>query len=133
MNKIKIILGLFILSLMVVTTSCSSSSSPGETVKEFSYAMEKGDYDKLTDAIYTNGEEMTEKDKEKFKALFAMGKEQIDKKEGLKDIEIIEETISEDGNSAIVKTKTIYGDGSDSKGSTNLILVDGDWKFEIKQ
>ncbi len=132
MKKMSLVLGFVFVSLMVFTTSCGSSSSPSDVVKSLSYDMESGSTDKVIAAVYNEGKEISDKDKEKFGALVGMAKEQIEKKGGIKTIEIVEETISEDGTEATVKTKTTYGDDSNDEGTTNLIMVDGNWKIKMK-
>jgi len=129
MKKVSIIIGFAIISLMFFTTSCSGPSTPGDTLKEFSYAMEKGNTDKVISMFGGEKGEMTAEDKEKLTALLASAKEEIEKKGGIKSIEIIEETISEDGKTAKVKAKTTFGDGSEDEGSSNFDLIDGEWKI----
>ena len=129
MKKITAILGFAIISLMFFTTSCSGPSTPGDTLKEFSYAMEKGNTDQVISMFGGEQSKMSDEDKEKLTALLAAAKEDIEKKGGIKSIEILEETISEDGKTAKVKAKTTFGDGSEDEGTSSLELVDGDWKI----
>jgi len=131
MKKMSAIIGFAIISLMFFTTSCSGPSTPGAALKDFNYAMEKGNTDEIISMLNGNEKEMTEEDKAKLTALFGAGKEEIAKKGGIKSIEIIEETISEDGNSAKVKAKTTFGDGTEDEGTSKLIKVDGDWKIQF--
>jgi len=131
MKKMTIILGFVLASLMVLTTSCGSPSTPGDTLKAFSYAMEQGNDTEVLSMLALGDEEMSEKDREKLVALIGSAKEEIAKKGGIESIEILEETISEDGNSAKIKAKTTYGNGTDDEGSSKLKLVDGDWKISF--
>ncbi|RLD66365.1 MAG: hypothetical protein DRI84_04955 [Bacteroidetes bacterium] len=132
MRKMTFVLGFIFVSLMVFTTSCGSSSSPGDTIQDYYTAMENGDTDKIISMIDNDGEELSEKDREKFVAMVGMAKEQIEKKGGIKSYEILEETISEDGTEATVKTKTIYGDDSEDEGSSKLVNIEGEWKIRFK-
>lgn len=46
---------------------------------------------------------------------------------GLKDIEVVQETVNE--QSALVRLKLIYGDGYTDVQNTKLILEDNEWKI----
>lgn len=132
MKKTTLFLGFIMVSLMVLTTSCGSSSSPSGVINDYFTAMEQGDADKIIAMVDTNGEEISDKDKEKFAAMVGMAKEQIEQKGGIKSNEVLEEIISEDGTEASVKVKTIYGDDSEDEAVTKLVKVDGDWKIVFK-
>ncbi|MFI3243011.1 MAG: DUF4878 domain-containing protein [Akkermansia sp.] len=56
--------------------------------------------------------------------------EELKAKGGLSEIKIIDEDISDDGKTATVSFKTIYGDGSSSTDSQKLECVDGKWMLE---
>ena len=131
MKRITVLLGLVLFSLTVLTTSCSGPSTPGDTLKNFSYAMEKGDIDEVISMFGAGEDEMTEEEKAKLESLIKAGQEEIEKKGGIKSIEIIEEKISDDGETAKVKSKTTFGDGTEDEGSSSFILVDGDWKVSF--
>ena len=55
----------------------------------------------------------------------------IEKKGGLKEVEIVSEEMAEDGNSAIVTYKQHYGDGSVKEDTQKMIKVDGKWLMDI--
>ena len=57
----------------------------------------------------------------------------IEKKEGITSYEVVEETIAEDGQTAKVKIKINYGNGSDEIDKYDLQLVDGEWKPVLKK
>jgi hypothetical protein len=46
---------------------------------------------------------------------------------------VIEETIAEDGKTALVKMKITYGDDSTKDQSYDMVLVDGTWKPIVKK
>ena len=58
---------------------------------------------------------------------------EIESKGGIKSYEVIEETIAEDGKTAVVKMKIIYGDDSTKDSKYDLVLVDGAWKPIVKK
>ncbi len=43
-----------------------------------------------------------------------------------------EETISEDGQTAKVKIKMVYGDGEDETQTMHLVKEDDEWKIEFR-
>ena len=57
----------------------------------------------------------------------------IEKKGGLEDYEIMGEEISEEGNSATVEVKYIYGDGSVETQNMDFLLEDGEWLLEMNK
>jgi len=131
MKKLTFFLGIIIYSLAVFTTSCSSPSTPGDTLKEFSYAMEKGNAEKVISLIAIDSKEMTAEDKEKLTALVGSAKDEIEKKGGIKSIDIIEEIIDEDGINASVKSKTTFGNDKVEEGSSKFLLMDGEWRVKF--
>ena len=55
----------------------------------------------------------------------------LEKKGGLKSIEAISETISEDGKSAKGEVKITYGNGTEEKQAVDLILDEAvNWKLK---
>lgn len=51
----------------------------------------------------------------------------------VKSFEVVEEIISEDGNSATVKIKTIYNDDSENVSTDKLFKQDGKWYLDISK
>lgn len=84
-------------------------------------------------ALYVSdkGEKFSEAETKKIEGLIAMAAEQWDKKDGLKNIEITEEIIEEDGNSAKVKFITNFKNGDSKNEKAKLIKIDGKWFIKI--
>ena len=60
------------------------------------------------------------------------GTKAMEKKQGLKSYEVLSEEISEDGKSATVKMKMVYGDGSEDTQDLKLVKNDdGDWRLTM--
>lgn len=121
------ILCIALVSLLFVATSCGSSTPSDVTVKAVT-AMQTGDmktYISLLDA--------TQAQKDKFASMFEEKGEsylaEMEKSVGKFDhVEILSETIAEDGNSAVVKFEIFYSkDGHSKKDKLKLTLVDGKW------
>lgn len=103
--------------------SCNSSS-PSKTVDAYYKALKAGDFEKaLTYTDITDSEEI---------------QEQLEKYKGfdikILDYEILSETVSDDGNSAVVEvrqsmTSSFNKEPKEDTKKLNLIKVDGKWKI----
>jgi hypothetical protein len=136
MKTTKIFLGVLILGALVILNSCGgsgSSSSPASTVKEFSTKVEKGDFDGAISCIATEGKALDKDAKSKLTLLLGMAKGEVDKKKGIKNMEVISETIEPDGKKATVKIKFTYGDGSVNEETNSLVKEDGKWKLSLQK
>lgn len=81
--------------------------------------------------VRKDGQPFSEKDTEMFKGLVEWANKEYAKKQGLKEIQIVEEKVAEDGMTARVRYKLIFNDGSDSNDKANLKKVDGSWLIII--
>jgi hypothetical protein len=135
MKTFKLLFGIALISAIFALVSCGEgglgSSSPGDVVKTATWNMADENYDAAV-AVYVNknGEELSEEEQAKIIAFMPEGKKEIDKKGGLKEFIILEETISEDGTTATVKGQVVYGNGEKEKGSeSRLINMNGEWRI----
>ena len=135
MKTTKLILGVLILGALILLNSCGggSSISPASTVKDFSTKVEKGDFDGAITCIATDGKVLDKDGKAKLTLLLGMAKGEVDKKKGIKNMEVISETIEPDGKTATVKMKYTYGDGSVNEESNSLVKEDGKWKLSLQK
>jgi uncharacterized protein YchJ len=127
--------GLFLaLTIAFSFNSCSTSStsSPGDTVVKL-YDLMKSNKTAKVAALYVSdkGEKFSEAEAKKIEGLAAMASEEWNKKDGLKNIEITEESIEEDGNSAKVKFITNFNNGDSKNEKAKLIKIDGKWFVKI--
>lgn len=124
MKKLTIILCALV--AVFCLASCNSTSTPTGVVKAYHDALSAGNYDKavtytvLTDKEDIDGYAAKLKDYE-FKVL---------------SYEILSETISEDGESAVVEVKrttssSLSKEPKESTDKVNLKKVDGKWKIRI--
>ena len=132
MQKLSILMSLLIAGLMLISTSCgtSSSASPGDIAKKLWTDLEKGNFDAIISAQDMGGKEMDDDTEKKMNALLAAAKQEIEKKGGIKSIEVVKEEIDEAGEKADVELKIIYGNGEEDNEDASLVKVDGKWKFE---
>jgi Domain of unknown function (DUF4878) len=132
-SRLLIVTALF--SLMSCGSGTGSGSSPGDIVKTMIKDLAEGNNDALiTSSVNKKGESLSKEEQEFMKAFAPEVKKDMDKKDGLKEVVIIEESISEDGNTATVTYELIWGNGDKSdKSETKLMKVDGKWRplFEL--
>lgn len=118
---------------VLAMVSCSSDS-PGSALKDYVTAMNNGDYEKFVEGIdFSKVEpEQLDETRQGYVALLKeKGGKELEKKGGLKSFEVISEEIAEDGNSAIVKMKQVYGNGEEEEGEQKMVKVDGKWLMDI--
>ena len=132
MKKFSVLLSVLFVGTILFMASCGGgSNTPGDVVKSYYEKIEKGDSEGAIDLIDFGDKELTAEDKEKLVEMFDNGSESIKENEGIKSIEVVEENISEDGNSADVKLKVIYGNDKDEDSQAKLVKVDGKWKLKF--
>ena len=114
----KKIFGIFVLvsALALFMTSCQSSS-PGDAFKGYMELMKKGDAKGFAQGFAVDESKTPEEQEQATQLIEGLigdkTKKMMEEKQGLKDVQILEETISEDGNNATLKVKFVYGDGSE--------------------
>lgn len=131
---------LFLACAIVVAllSACGGgASTPADAALKCAELFKNGDFEALVDEL-SFPEGTTDEEKEQTKAMIlAMGKEkaqkETEKRGGITSYEIASEEIAEDGKTAVVKIKYIYGDGSDNIQKYDLALVDGTWKPIMKK
>jgi len=135
MKTFKLLFGIALITTMFTLVTCGEgglgSSSPSDVVKISAGNIADEDYDALV-ALYVNknGEALSKEEQDKVKAIMPRMKEEMDKKGGIKEVIITDETISEDGTTAQVNSHLVFGDGEKSDGDTaELMMVDGEWKI----
>lgn len=134
----KKLLALFTLLLFAGTLSfysCSggkSANTPGETLKKSLSLMGEKKYDDLV-KMYAkkDGTALSEEEQKKMAGLISIAGGELDTKQGIKSIDIIEEKVAEDGKSATVKFKTTYGNNETNEETTDLVMIDGKWFITV--
>ena len=91
------------------------------------------DYEGYVDLLLLKETKNQESDKEQLVAMLReKGTKTMEKKQGIKSYKVESEEISEDGNSATVKMKMVYGDGSEDTQDLKLVKNDdGDWRLTM--
>lgn len=128
--------GFIILLIVAFTMSGCSDNSPRAVAEKALSYMQKENWEGYVDLMYITDKENKNNDKNKkefVELLKDKGGKVIEKKGGIKSYEILSEEISEDGNTAIVKTKIVYGkDGLEENENIKLKKDDnGNWKIDL--
>lgn len=126
----------FLVVAVLSFISCSPSS-PGKALKSYLTDLKNENYESFIKGVYFP-EDMDEQRKKKDEAqLLAIIKEkgakEYEKKRGVKSIEILSETISEDGKSAVVEYKQTFGNGEEEKQSQKMIKKDDKWFIDMRK
>ena len=128
----KKILTIAALAAALVFTSCKGGggtklSGPEAAVKSAIEAIKKGDV-----KAFINTYNLSDEEKAALSSLIEDKlQKEVDEKGGVKSYEIIDTDI--DGETATVKAKIYYTNGTDEETTFNLKNVDGKWLQEMKK
>jgi len=121
-------LSIFFFAAALIYIGCGSASTPADVAKGFFKRIEKNDKSALdlmsSKVVEGIGREKLEKGLEK-------ESEKIKEKGGISSIEVIEEKIEEE--SADLKLKIVYGNGTEKTDKAKLVKEDGKWKIGISK
>lgn len=117
--------------------SCGGASTPSDAAEEVYALMIDGDYEAVVNTFYF-GEKSPEEVAQAQAMILSLVKEkaapQLEAKGGLKSAEAISETIAEDGKSAKVQVKLVYGNGTEENKNVDMALDEkGDWRPAMKK
>lgn len=121
-----------VLAVMALfTVSCGGDKTPAGIEKSILAQMQKGNYEKAIEISLDNlDKEISAEERKQFVEGFSGKMKQSDEtKNGIKSFEIKSEEISEDGNSAVVISKIVYGNGEEDSKRSKYVLKDGVWKL----
>ncbi|HIX26199.1 MAG TPA: DUF4878 domain-containing protein [Candidatus Barnesiella excrementigallinarum] len=122
---------------MMASCSSSSSDSPSKALNGYVDELKAGNYEKFVEGIaFKDG--LSDEEIQSGKAMWVgllqdKGAKEFEKRGGLKGIEIISEEISEDGNSAVVTFKQMFGDGTETEDTQNMVKKDGKWLMDVNK
>lgn len=134
MMKKLVLFSVMVVAMWVMVSCGSGGSGPSDALKNYATALQEGKYEKFVDGInFSNATSEQQKEaREGFVALVEeKGAKEFEKKGGFKGFEILSEEIAEDGNSAVVKFKQIYGNGEEEESEQKMVKVDGKWLMDI--
>ena len=138
MTMKKSVFGILALVVMAVCFwSCGGGNTPTKVVENSIEYVKAKNYEAYVDLIQIEEKKgkTVEEQKEQLLALL-QGKlgPTLDKKQGIASCEILSEEIAEDGNTAVVKAKITYGDGTTDDQKFKLVKnADGDWRLDAQK
>ena len=122
---------------MCFMTSCSKTSSPGNAFKSYMEKLQAGDYKGFVEGFAVDETKSVEEQEQTKQTIEAMLTEKTSKsmaeKGGLKDVQILEETIAEDGKTATIQAKMIYGNGEEQENTQKMVKQGDEWKMELNK
>lgn len=123
--------------VLFLASSCSSYDTPSKAMEQYLKTLKAGDYEKFVEGLYFKeglSEEQIQQGKEQFVALLSdKFVKENEKRGGLKDAQVLSEEIAEDGNTAVVTYKLVYGDGEEKEDRQAMIKKDGKWLMDMKK
>lgn len=122
---------LLAVAVAMFMVACSTApATPSDAAVGYYQCVADGDYEAIADAIHyatTDPEEIAESKAMITSFYKEKAAPEIEKKGGVKSVEATGETISEDGNTANVQLKIVYGDGSEKTEDVKMVKVDDKW------
>jgi|GEM_PF-1835444 len=123
----KKLLSILVLACSFILVGCGGGASgPGQTVKDFAYAMEAGDANKVGQIMPSMKAMLGE---EKLKGMMTEAAADMKKKGGIKSVTIDKEEVN--GDSAKVTATIETGDGNKDTDDFTLSKVDGKWVITL--
>lgn len=104
-----------------------TDNGPQGTYKKFMQHVIKEDYIKAIDMVY-EADKASDEEKTQFAALLQTA---LSIQGGIKDFEILNEEITEDGTKATLKVKYTYGNGSTKESTERLVKTDNGWAVKL--
>lgn len=96
--------------------------------------MQKGDYEKFAEGIDLSNTEPDQQQtvREGYASLLKeKGAKDMEKKGGIKSVEILSEDIASDGKTAVVKFKVVYGNDLEQTDEQKMVKTDGKWLMDV--
>ncbi|MBO4871524.1 MAG: DUF4878 domain-containing protein [Muribaculaceae bacterium] len=134
--KTRLFIASIVLAVMaVIVSSCDKKpATPGEAFKQYATCLADKDYEGYVDGcdLKTAGqsEEKIKEARTTLIGLLQLSAGETDKKGGIKNVEILEETINEGDTTAVVKAKFTYGDGSTKDNDVEMVKRGDVWKMK---
>ena len=129
----KLLISMFVAVVALTLWSCGSANTPSAVAEKAVKCMQKADYEGYVDLMDLKKSDGKDVEKEQLAALLReKGTKTMEKKQGIKSYKVESEEISEDGKSATVNMKVVYGDGSEDTNKIKLVKNDkGEWKVSL--
>lgn len=129
----KLFISMFVAVVAFTLWSCGPANTPSAVAEEACKCVQNEDYEGYVELMDLKETKNQESEKQQFVAMLReKGTKTMEKKQGIKSYKVESEEISEDGNSATVNMKVVYGDGSEDTSKIKLVKNDkGEWKISF--
>ena len=129
----KLFISMFVAVVAFTLWSCGPANTPSAVAEEACKCVQNEDYDDYVELMDLKETKNQESEKQQFVAMLReKGTKTMEKKQGIKSYKVESEEISEDGKSATVNMKVVYGDGSEDTNKIKLVKNDkGEWKISF--
>lgn len=129
----KLFISMFVAVVAFTLWSCGPANTPSAVAEEACKCVQNADYEGYVELMDLKETKNQESEKEQFVAMLReKGTKTMEKKQGIKRYNVESEEISEDGKSATVNMKVVYGDGSEDTNKIKLVKNDkGEWKVSL--
>lgn len=130
----KKIFGFMVLAIAIFAlSSCGGGNTPSAVAEKAVKCIQAEDYEGYVNLMNIEVKEGEDIENAKTMLVALMkekGGKSMKEKEGIKSYEILSEEIAEDGNTAVVKVKIVYGNGTEDEQKIKLVKdKDGEWKL----
>ncbi|NPD91506.1 DUF4878 domain-containing protein [Xylanibacter muris] len=118
--------------LMLVMVACgASTSSPKGAFEYYAEAFVNGDYETYVSGLVNEkGEAIADKEKETLKSI--LKEKQEKKEEKIREMKVLNETVSEDKKTAVIDYTLIMEDGTENEGQkATMVKVGNEWKMVL--
>lgn len=129
----KLFISMFVAVVAFTLWSCGPANTPSAVAEEACKCVQNEDYEGYVELMDLKETKNQESEKQQFVAMLReKGTKTMEKKQGIKSYKVESEEISEDGKSATVNMKVVYGDGSEDTSKIKLVKNDkGEWKVSL--
>ena len=129
----KLFISMFVAVVAFTLWSCGPANTPSAVAEKACKCVQNADYEGYVELMDLKETKNQESEKQQFVAMLReKGTKTMEKKQGIKSYEVLSEEISEDGKSANVKMKIVYGNGDEDTQKMKLVKNDdGDWKLTM--
>lgn len=129
----KLFISMFVAVVAFTLWSCGPANTPSAVAEEACKCVQNADYEGYVELMDLKETKNQESEKQQFVAMLReKGTKTMEKKQGIKSYKVESEEISEDGKSATVNMKVVYGDGSEDTNKIKLVKNDkGEWKISF--
>ena len=129
----KLFISMFVAVVAFTLWRCGPANTPSAVAEEACTCVQNEDYEGYVELMDLKETKNQESEKEQFVAMLReKGTKTMEKKQGIKSYKVESEEISEDGKSATVNMKVVYGDGSEDTNKIKLVKNDkGEWKISF--